>query len=338
MSEPASAAEKPRKAFVTGGTGFIGSHLVEALLHRGFEVHCLVRTRRKWLDGLPIVPVVSELEDSPAVRDALEGADVVYHVAGVTRATDWATFEKANVEAPLLLLDLVGELAPDVSRVVITSSLAAVGACPTGIADEKTPLHPVSAYGRSKALMEEAVQRRRNEADFPPFTIIRPPSVYGPREADIYTFFQTVSRGIVPVVGSGSEPAVTLVHVRDLVKGMIAAAESDAAIGGTYFLGTDHPHSWNEIRDVATGVLGRKAVTVRVPERLILPVGAIAELAGRLTGSYPPLNREKAREIRHACKMCSSGKASRDFGYRAEVGLEEGIRETIRWYQQEGWL
>ncbi len=242
------------------------------------------------------------------------------------------------MEVPLVLLDLIKEAAPDVQRVVITSSLAAVGACEGGIADETAPLHPVSDYGRSKALMEEEVRRRMTLEDTPPITIIRPPAVYGPREADIYAFFQTVNRGIVPVVGGGDDAALTLVHVRDLVQGMIAAAESDRSVGETYFLGTDRPYSWNEIKEAATTALGKRALTIPVPEALIQPVGAVAEFVGRLTGTYPPLNREKAREIRHACKMCSSEKAARDFGYRSEVGLEDGITETIRWYRQEGWL
>ena len=324
-------------AFVTGGTGFIGSHLVERLIERGYEVRCLVRTHPRWLDGLPIVRIDGEIQDSPAMRQALTGLDVAYHVGGITRATDWSDFQKANIDTPLLLLDLISEMSPDIDRVVVTSSLAAVGACGGGIADESSPLRPISEYGRSKALMEEAI-RRRSSRDALPITIIRPPAVYGPREADIFTYFQSVSRGIAPVVGNGSKPDITLVHVRDLVDGMIAAAESEAAAGETYFIGTDQPHSWNEVKAATTNALGRKAVTVPVPAPLVRPVGAVAELAGRLTGTYPPLNREKAREIRFACKMCSSTKALRDFGYSSRVGLTHGVAETIQWYRQQGWL
>lgn len=329
---------KPKTAFLTGGTGFIGSHLAEELLRRGYEVRCLVRSELRWLEGLPIVPVPGDIIDGPELRSALEDVDLVFQVGGVTRAREWRAFEEANVRMPLLLLDLVREMSQDVGRVVMTSSLAAVGACRSGVAVESTPLHPVSDYGRSKAMMEEALNRRMEKTDCPPVTIIRPPAVYGPREADIYTFFKTVSRGIVPIVGNGRMPAVTLVHVRDLVRGMIAAAESDSTVGETYFLGTDRPHSWEEVKATTVEALGRRAITVPVPEALVQPVGAAAELFGRLTGSYPPLNREKAREIRFACKICSSEKALRAFGYQAEVDLRSGISETIRWYREQGWL
>ena len=330
-------------AFVTGGTGFIGSHLVEELLRRGYrEVRCLVRKELRWLEGLDIVPVRGDFSRIDVLWEAVRDADVVLHVAGVTRARDWATFEQGNITATLNLLGTILEANPNVRKVLITSSLAAVGYCPGGVATEESPLRPISAYGRSKALMEQAL--RAPHADGPsfaerlPIVIVRPPAVYGPREADIYTFFRTVSRGLCPIVGSGRRPELSLVHVRDLVRGMVDAAESDVTTGQTYFIGSEQFYSWREIRDATLKALGRRALTVHIPPFLVEPIGALVELAGRLTGTYPPLNREKAREIRHACKMCAVDKARRDFGYRQQIGLEEGIQETIAWYRQQGWL
>jgi len=330
-------------AFVTGGTGFIGSHLVEELLRRGYrEVRCLVRKELRWLEGLDIVPVRGDFSRIEVLWEAVRDADVIFHVAGVTRARDWATFEQGNITATLNLLGAILEANPNVQKVLITSSLAAVGYCPGGVATEASPLRPISAYGRSKALMEQALQAPR--ADGPPLierlpiVVVRPPAVYGPREADIYTFFRTVSRGLFPIVGSGRRPEMSLVHVRDLVRGMVDAAESDATTGQTYFIGSEQFYSWREIRDATLKALGRRALTVHIPPFLVEPIGALVELAGRLTGTYPPLNREKAREIRHACKMCAVDKARRDFDYRQQIGLEEGIQETIAWYRQQGWL
>ncbi|MDQ7041580.1 MAG: NAD-dependent epimerase/dehydratase family protein [Rhodothermus sp.] len=330
-------------AFVTGGTGFIGSHLVEELLRRGYrEVRCLVRRELRWLKGLDIVPVRGDFSRIEVLWEAVRDADVVFHVAGVTRARDWATFERGNITATLNLLGAVLEANPNVHKVLITSSLAAVGYCPGGVATEASPLRPISAYGRSKALMEQALWAPRAEgppfAEQLPIVVVRPPAVYGPREADIYTFFRTVSRGLCPIVGSGQHPELSLVHVRDLVRGMVDAAESDATTGQTYFIGSEQFYSWREIRDAALRALGRRALTVHIPPFLVEPIGALVELAGRLTGTYPPLNREKAREIRRACKMCAVDKARRDFGYRQQIGLEEGLQETITWYRQQGWL
>lgn len=329
-------------AFVTGGTGFIGSHLVEELLRRGYEVRCLVRNQLRWLEGFDIVPVRGSFAQIEVLWEAVRDVDVVFHIAGVTRARDWITFEQGNITATLNLLGAVLEANPNVRKVLIASSLAAVGYCPGGVATEESPLRPMSAYGRSKALMEQALRAPR--ADGPPFAerlpivVVRPSAVYGPREADIYTFFRTVNRGLCPIVGSGRQTALSLVHVHDLVRGMVDAAESTATTGQTYFIGSEQFYSWREIRDATLKALGRRALTVYIPPILVEPIGTLVELAGRLMGTYPPLNREKAREIRHACKMCAVDKARRDFGYRQQISLEAGIQTTIDWYRQQGWL
>ncbi len=332
-----------KKAFVTGGTGFVGSHLVEELLRRGYgEVRCLVRSRLKWLEGLDVVPVRATLSDVVALWEALAGVDYVYHVGGVTRARDWATFERNNVRATLDLLGAVKQAAPGVKKVLLTSSLAAVGRCPDGVAIEETPLRPISRYGRSKAEMENAVRARHDLpasfAEALPLAVVRPPAVYGPPERDILTFFKTVKRGICPVVGGGDEDALSLVHARDLVRGMVDCAEAEDTVGETYFIGSEQAYSWNQVKHATTEALGTRALTVPVPGALVGAVGAVAEGMGRLVGQYPPLNREKAREIRHACTICSVEKAKRAFGYRQEVPLDEGVRETIAWYRREGWL
>lgn len=324
-----------KKAFITGGTGFIGSHLAEELLRRGYgEVRCLVRHDPKWLSGLDVVEVRADLFDDETVAEAVRDVDSVYHVGGVTRAKDWETFERDNVEATIRLVETVARVNPDVERVLVTSSLAVVGPC-GGVANEETPLRPISRYGRSKALMEG---RLRELDGAVPITVIRPATVYGPRERDVFTFFKTMSRGICPVVGSVNEPALSLVHVSDLVRGMVDAAESRAAARQTYFLGSETFYSWSDVKHAATGPLERRALTVAVPPILVDVIGAAVELIGKMSGTYPPLNREKAREIRRVCKMCSIEKAKRDFGYGQRKSLKEGIEETITWYRECGWL
>jgi nucleoside-diphosphate-sugar epimerase len=325
-----------KSAFVTGGTGFIGSHLVEELLQRGYdEVRCLIRTQPRWLEGLPIRPVRGDLYDDARIEDAVRDVDVVYHNAGVTRARSWEAFRQSNVEATLRLMDIVARVNPTVERVVVTSSLAAVGRCSSGIADESSPLEPVSHYGRSKADMEQALSAYQDRV---PVVIVRPSAVYGPREADIYTFFKTLSKGICPVVGDVRGPALSLVHVADLVRGMVDAAEAEGTAGETYFLGSDAFYSWHQVKQAATSALDRSALTISVPPVLLGVVGAAVEAGARLTGAYPPLNREKAREIRYTCKMCSIDKARSHFGYRTLTSLRDGVAETIAWYRNEGWL
>lgn len=325
-----------KRAFVTGGTGFIGSHLVEELLRRGYdEVRCLVRTEKKWLEDLPITSVSGDLFDERLIADAVRDVDYVYHVGGVTRARDGETFHRSNVEATLHLVDVVARVNPDVRRVLVTSSLSVVGPCRGGVATESTPLQPISRYGRSKAEMERGLEAFNHRL---PLVVMRPPAVYGPREADVYTFFKTLSKGICPVVGDVRQPVLSLVHVADVVRGLVEGAESERTAGETYFLGSESFYSWNDVKEAATNALGRRALTIAVPPPLVGALGAVVEAAAWVANAYPPLNREKAREIRHTCKMCSIEKARDHFGYRTQFSLREGVRQTIAWYRSNGWL
>ncbi len=323
-------------AFVTGGTGFVGSHLVELLLSSGFrEVRCLVRSSSIYLDDLPVVRIPGSLENVDSLRKGVRGADYVFHVAALTRSKIWDDFVRANIDATSALLDVVEQSGPGVKKVVITSSLAAVGSCDTASADETAPLRPVSMYGRSKAEMERELRNRKSP---PPFVIVRPPAVYGPREKDIYTFFRAVRSGICPIVGDSKKTALSLVHVSDLVTGMLQAAVSPKSDGGTFFLGSPLDYSWAEIRDATATALGRRTLTIPLPRAVVPYIGIASEFFGHLLGTYPPLNREKAREIVEACTMCDSSLARATFGYSPSVDLWEGIRTTIEWYRQNDLL
>ena len=274
------------------------------------------------------------LLDPAALKRGVDGVDVVFHMAGRTRATERDAFRRDNVTGTLHLMQAVAD-ARYVARTVVASSLAAVGRGGSGIVDEAVPLHPVSDYGWSKAEMERELDVWTGRI---PLTIVRPPAVYGPRETDILTFFQSVAKGVCPIVGDGSVPSLSLVHVDDLVRGCLQVADAAAAEGRTYFLGGPTQASWYAIRDAAAAALGRRVLTLPIPRAIIPAVGAISEFGGRLFGSYPPLNREKAREILEAALMCHSDRAAGDFGYAPSVSVEDGVRQTILWYRERGWL
>ncbi len=323
-------------AFVTGGTGFVGSHLVEALLASGYgEVRCLVRSDTKWLAGTKATIVHGTLADREVLERAVEGVDYVFHVAGMTRSAELGPLIESNVNGTLVLMESVERANPRVSKVLVTSSLAAVGSASARVADESTPLNPISGYGESKARMEAALRRDRWFERLPT-VVVRPPAVYGPRDTDILTFFKSVNRGLCPVVGRGTSPEISLVHVSDLVGGMILAAESRRADGELYNLGSEEFYSWHAIRDAAAAAVSRRIVTLHLPRAAVPVVGAMAESIGRIVKAYPALNREKAREILDAVKMCSVEKAMTELGYRQKIDLQSGVASTIEWYRGQG--
>src|SRR3989475_1600463 len=190
------------RAVVTGGAGFIGSHLIEALVQRGDEVVCVERpgASRRWLDGLDVCYRDSGLEDVAQLAAALAGANVVFHLAGLTEARSPRDFYAVNTEGTARLFRAAAAHNGGAPRVVLMSSLAALGPCRNGdrLSPDTVP-YPISHYGHSK-LLAEAVAHAF--ADRVPATIIRPPSVYGPRERGVLKLFQLVRRGIALSVGS----------------------------------------------------------------------------------------------------------------------------------------
>src|SRR4030042_1031294 len=176
---------------VTGGTGFLGSHLVDYLLSEGHKVRCIVRksSNLKWLQNKPIEIFVTGLFDKDKLRDVLKGVDYLFHVAGVVKAKKPEGYFKGNVETTRNLLEVVKEVNPNIKRILVVSSQTACGPSLDGKhCNEETKQHPITTYGRSKFAQEELAKSYMNEL---PITIVRPPAVYGERDTEIYLFFKT---------------------------------------------------------------------------------------------------------------------------------------------------
>ncbi len=186
---------------ITGATGFIGSHLAEELHRKGYKLRCLVRktSNLRWLKHLPIEYIYGDLFDAEMLRRSVEGVDYVYHVAGVTKAKNREEYFRGNHLGTRNLLDAVREVKPDLKRFILVSSLAAVGPSLNGQpVDETTHYHPITSYGESKM---EAEKECLQLTDSIPVTVVRPPAVYGPRDKDIFAFFDTMNKGLQPMIG-----------------------------------------------------------------------------------------------------------------------------------------
>jgi dihydroflavonol-4-reductase len=330
-------ASEQGKVLVTGATGFVGSHLVDALVGRGRAVRCLVRptSNLRYLNHPQIEFAYGGVDAETDWDQALTGVDTIYHVAGVTfarRAKDYFTVNQKGTEAIL-----AGALKNRgrIKKFVLVSSLAAVGPGSAGRpVDESTAPAPITPYGRSKLLGEEAVRAAR---DLLPSTIVRPPAVYGPRDYGIYEFFKSIARGVSPTIGR-YDKQISLVHAHDLARGIILAGESPASTGRTYFISSEEVYSMRAVAALIAEILGRKARTITIPRPVAFTVAVAAEAVAALMRRPPVINRDKVTDLSQSCWGCSIERAKGELGYSQQVSLEAGLRGTVEWYKREGWL
>ncbi len=323
------------KAFVTGGTGFIGSHLVDFLIDsdRYGELRCLIRNREKWLDGKSFQRIYGDLHDMDALRKGIEGVDVVFHLAGLVKAKSRREFELGNVEATENLVRVAQNKG--IPKIIILSSLAAAGPSNSTPKKEEDPMEPVSMYGQSKKQMEERVHEIADtQTDI---TIIRPAAVYGPRDEDVYSLFKMASKGLFPIIGDGEKPKISLVYVGDVIQSIDLAVQNGQPGLSSYFIANKDVYTWNHIRSVMSGVLEKKNFPVYLKPHWVKKLAGIIEKAASLVQIHPIINRDKANELVLEW-TCSTDKAQKELNFNPAVTLEEGFTETVQWYKLHHWL
>ena len=325
------------RALVTGANGFVGSHLVEGLLERGYQIRCLVRktSNLRWLSGLRVEYVYGDIADKDSLRSVFGNADLVFHSAGLTNAKSREEYLRANAEGTGNLVEACLEENPKLQRLVYISSQAAAGpGSDEQPLNETAPCRPVTDYGESKLEGERIVLEHSSQL---PITVIRPPAVYGPRDRDVLGFFKVASKGFRISFGRG-ESFLSLVYVKDLVDGIIRAAENPGSVGQIYFIADDKVYSWKEAFSIIAGVLNKRTVPLRIPKSVVFFLAFMSESFARLFGRSAALNIQKAREITQRYWGLEVSKAKAELGFSPKYDLERGAAETVKWYREQGWL
>ncbi len=321
-------------ALVTGAAGFLGRALVRELLAGGHAVRALVRegTDASGLDRRAEV-LRGDATDPGALRRAVAGQDLVFHLAGVRRAAERDTFLRVNAGATRLLLDACVAAGAARGRFVLAGSLAAAGPSCQGRTEDE-PFQPVDWYGESKA---EAERIALSFAGRLPVTVARPPRIMGPGDRENLLFFRIASARLV-LRFLGPERPLSWIDVDDCARGFALLAAHPAAPGQAFFLASRERTSVEGLQREVARALGVRPRSVPVPPALLRALAAGADVVTRATGLKLPLNRKLARQVLAPGWTCRTDKAERLLGFSAPTPLPESVARAARSYRELGWL
>jgi nucleoside-diphosphate-sugar epimerase len=322
---------------VTGGSGFIGTTVIEKLSGKNHNIKCVSKDllNSKELEKLNVEIINNDLNNGIDWETILPDTDIIYHIAGITRAKNNKEFYDGNYRATQNLIDACLNHCNRLKRFVYISSLSAVGpSLDDQPVNEETVYHPVSEYGKSKMLAELEVLRVREKI---PVTIIRPSAVYGPREKDMYMYMKSIKRGVQLLIGY-NQKYLNLIYVDDLAEGIISASMHKSAEDQIYFLGSEASYRNEEIGEAIARVIKKRIINIHLPHWAVFTVCGIEEVAGKFLRKNVFLNLQKAKELIQTKWTCSIEKAQRDLDFKTEISLFEGFMKTYQWYLNKGWL
>jgi nucleoside-diphosphate-sugar epimerase len=322
------------RALVTGAGGFLGAALSRALAARGDTVRALVRSDPApgaLPDGAEVVR--GDATDPAAVRAAVRGVDLVFHLAGVRRSADPGEFLRVNAGSTRTVLEACAAEAPRLARFVLAGSITASGPSREGRREED-PLEPVEAYGVSKA---EAERIALSFSGRVPVAVARPPRIMGPGDRENLFFFRIAAKGVAVGVGGPPRP-LSWIDVDDCARGLLALADRPEAVGEAFFLASDERTTAQELQRSAARALGIAARPVSIPPWALRGAAAAADAITRLTGRRLPLNAKLAAQVLAPGWVCRTDKARARLGFVADTPLDASIGRAARWYRAHGWL
>jgi dihydroflavonol-4-reductase len=320
---------------VTGATGFIGSHLVDKLLGRGYEVTALIRESSdlRWLQGKKVEFIYGDLQGKGRLP-SLNGFTHIFHLGGATRALRRRDFYRINQEGTERLLDAAQNIR-GLKRFIYLSSQAAAGPAPEERPQTEEDLPcPVSPYGESKLHGEEAVLSSRDRFHV---TILRPCAVYGPRDTYMLELFKRISNGYIPLLGKGPM-YFSFCYVDDLVQALLLSVQQGHSSGEVFFIADGERYSFDFFADVVSYELRVKLHKIRIPIWAAWFYATASDGWGLVRRRPAYFHRSKYAEARQRNWVCDIGKAKKEIGFRPRFGLEAGIKVTLQWYREKGWL
>jgi nucleoside-diphosphate-sugar epimerase len=325
------------KVLLTGATGFVGSHILDKLRAHRLPTVLLLRSTsdtqfvKAHLTDAEIRS--GSINDLPSLLKAMVGITHVIHCAGRTKALRISEFYETNHLGTGNLVKALNHNAPEIQRLVHISSLAASGpATPSKPAVEDAEPHPVSDYGKSKLAAEVEIREHCQT----PFTIIRPPAVYGPRDTGFLSLFRAVRNHLLPRPNKTQE--LSLVYVRDLAENIIACLLNPKTAGRTYFIASPEVVTGSRIAEEIAAQMKRWTISFPIPSIMLWMVCLLQQSISQVTRQARLLNLQKYAELRAPGWVCSPLKLKQETGLICATDLSQGIAETLEWYTREHWL
>jgi nucleoside-diphosphate-sugar epimerase len=322
---------------VTGGSGFIGSRLIEKLVDKDYEVTAILRKTSK-RDHLPLekIKIVEiDLTDFQGILDffTLNSFDYIIHAAGITKALKKDDYFKYNTQTTKNLIDALQKVSWKPKKFVYISSQAAHGTYkklqrPIKISD----IHnPITYYGKSKLLAERYIDEHYRY----PYVILEPTSVYGPRDKDFLIVIKLISKGIEGYIGKKPQH-ISFIYVEDLVDAIILSIS--LPFTGEYFISDGNEYIDEDLGKAVKNTLGKKTVKIRIPVALAYVLAFFSTLFAHIKGKPTAFNLEKMKELKAKNWLCDSTPFFNTFSFSPKYNLDNGIRETIKWYNENNWL
>ena len=329
------------KTLVTGATGFIGSHLVEGLLHSGHKVRAMIRKQPQdyhlpWLSDGRVEIVTGDISNATDVARAVNNIDVVFHLAAMlgTWGIPEETYHKVNVLATREFINQ--SLRAGVNHFIYISTVGVMGRLKSTPADIDHPYAPVSLYEKSKCEAESWIRQAVTEVNFPA-TIVRPSHVYGPRDRNTAKLFKTMKLiRVFPVIGGGYclyQP----VYVDDMVQALISCMGNKMALGKTYIVAGSEAITFREFFHLSIKTMGDRIALVSFPVSLARLAAGFSERVGKIIDHEPPLTYSRIDFFSYP-QTYNVARIQEDTGFKPRIGIEDGLKRTIKWYRDNGWL
>ncbi|OGU36871.1 MAG: hypothetical protein A3K31_15270 [Ignavibacteria bacterium RIFOXYA12_FULL_35_25] len=324
-------------ALVTGANGFTASHLCRHLIKKGYTVRGLVRktSNLRLIEGLPIELQYADLAIDKDFSDAMNGIDIVFHVAAAFRVENVPSkyYHEVNIEGTRKLL--VAAKKVGIKKFVHTNSVAVQGAIKKPPAKEEDPYNPRNYYHKSKIdgekLVLEFYQKERM-----PISVVRPVGIYGPGDTRFLKLFKYINNGKFRMIGSG-KVLYHMTYIEDLVRGLILASEKDESVGEIFTIGGAELCTLNQIISKISLLLNKPISKLRIPVWPVWLLGLICEYVFKTAGISPPIYRRRV-EFFIDDRAFDISKAKRILGYAPKVSLDEGLKITADWYLKNKWL